>query len=921
MSQISRLRSGSRSIVIALATLLLASLARSDNFQKVRYEIQSTLDFAALSLSECAMIRFESGSTLPETLYFWQAEIDENMTAIMDSIKVNGSLFYIGHVSSAIKDKNVTSKPIASNDLSYGQLAGCVYGQVRREDENDYFIPISAANFLLLGMTNEIQFYYRLLFSDPPQASGINFSGAFPYCEFYPRLVKSNDRITSFDQRYNSVEEFKLQVHVPENSMLLSEPEPDSVVEVHDNKVYYLPNYSASQVVWFAIRDSYYRKIESDGHIFHTYLDSQQRPNEDLISECASSLDFFELLFGSFPYSRYNLIVVPLSDDIAGAAIGNFIFTGNHGSSQPIFDLTARLFPLNETAVSHEVAHLWWGCKVSIIDQWFGEAMASFWSRRYQKEKSGGKAVPYPGDDLYQFVNRITLISSATGLGDDYPASAGYYKGPHILEMLALEIGEDSMASICRQYYEQFRGKEADFRNFRELVTRVSPESETFFSHWVDSGHTQNISISSVASMPRGEYYENSLQLRRTGDAYSRIPVMFEYEDGEKEFSLLHSDSLLKTWNSARRLKSVRVDPENLLLESRRADNGWPGHLRFYAPTLNPFTNISNAVEFVFHDAPYYHMMILPCLVSHTNKSGWSCSALLAGREEIIYGSPLRGRKIFVARTGYNSRMNSFAGSSSWQDILSEAGGVSLYYSLKTGQENGQRYAGIGASASLKSAAFYRPYSEINFSVFARRFLALPDISSGSWPTRVTYPFIAEWSFQAANTKFLSNFAFQSKLRVEFALPVGNRPADYSRKEWQVRLDRKFLDLGFMLGSARGSIAQERFDLSQEGRLLSLPPFRHYYDEILLLSTKKGAHIVSQFRVNLWANYVDDLKGKDRFVEAGYGIRFGDELWVEASFPLYSDFRGIEQNRWDWRRLRIRASLFVSEPIFDFRIR
>lgn len=910
-----------RPIAIALVTLLLASFARSDDFHDVRYEIHSTLEQSTLSLSECATVRFELGPILPETLFFWQIELEANMVAIMDSIRVNSALVYMGPLSSENRGKNDTNESVVSNDLLDERSARRVYLQASGEDENGYVIPITAAKSMLPNITNEIQFYYRLLFNEASEVSGITFPGAIPYFEFYPRLAKSTDRFTSLDQRYNSVEEFRLQVLVPADFHLLSEPEPDSMVEVNNHKVYYLPHYFASQIVWFAIRDAYYRLYESDGHLLHIYLDPMQTPNEDLIFEFTSSLNFYKSVFGSLPYSRYNLMIIPLSGDITGAAIANFILTGNYGSSGSLNNWTARLFRRNQTAVPHEVAHLWWGCRVSIIDQWFGEAMASFWSRRYQIERSGGQAIPYPDDDLYQLLNRISFSPSTMGLVDDDPASAGYYKGPHILEMLALEIGEDKMASICRQYYEQFQGREASFSQFREMLTRDSPESETFLAHWVDSGHTQNISISNVASKPTGDCFENELALQRTGGGYSRIPVILEYEGGAKEIWLLHPDSLSKTWNSEGRLQSVHIDPENLLLETRRADNGWPRRLKIYAPTLNPLTNIGNAVEFMFYDAPYYHLITLPCLVSHTDMFGWSYSVLLVGREEIIYGSPLRGRKIFVARTGYNSRMNSLAGSLYWYDIITDTDGTSLYYSLKTGQENGQQYAGVGAGISFKSVGCTRPYSETSFSLYARKFSALSDVSSVSWPTRETYPFSAEWSFEGANTDLLRSLPLQSKLRIDIGLPMGNKAADYNRKEWHVQFDAQILDFSFMLGSVRGRVAQERFDLSQEGRLLSLPPFKHYYTEILRLNASKGIDFLSQFRMNIFTNYVNDLNGDNWLVESGLGIRFGQELWVETSFPLYSDFRGIEQDRWDWRRLRIRASLFVSEPIFDFRIR
>jgi aminopeptidase N len=188
-------------------------------------------------------------------------------------------------------------------------------------------------------------------------------------------------------------------------------------------------------------------------------------------------IDYFESVFGPYPFDVYGAVVHPVPLQFALEA-----------QTLSVFGSTF----INEMVVSHELSHMWFGDSVSPAqwrDIWLNEGFASYASVLWLEHQYG----PQTADDEIRSYY-LAILQSADGrtipIADPGPQRmfdrAVYIRGALTLHALRYEIGEDAFFPLLREYYARYRDANASTADFIALAEEVSGQDLTdFFDGWL----------------------------------------------------------------------------------------------------------------------------------------------------------------------------------------------------------------------------------------------------------------------------------------------------------------------------------------------------------------------------------------------------------------------------------------------------
>jgi aminopeptidase N len=194
-------------------------------------------------------------------------------------------------------------------------------------------------------------------------------------------------------------------------------------------------------------------------------------------------LQFFSAYIG--PYAFKKLANVQSKTIFGGMENASTIFytensvTGNRKS---------------EDLIAHEIAHQWFGnmaTEKSFPHLWLSEGFATYLTDIYWEKKYGKEAfLQRLGDEREEVIgfNRqvnTPVVDSVSPLMDLLNDNS-YEKGAWVLHMLRGRVGDDTFQKIIRTYYNQFKGGNADTRDFQAVAEKVSGKNlRDFFDQWL----------------------------------------------------------------------------------------------------------------------------------------------------------------------------------------------------------------------------------------------------------------------------------------------------------------------------------------------------------------------------------------------------------------------------------------------------
>jgi aminopeptidase N len=186
-------------------------------------------------------------------------------------------------------------------------------------------------------------------------------------------------------------------------------------------------------------------------------------------------ITFFERAFGRYPFSSFGAVIDDDTD--AGYALEN--------QTRPIYSGVP-----SETTVAHELAHQWYGNKVTPRawrDIWLNEGFATYAEWMWD-ERQGVAAI----QDSFDFVMSIPADDDfwSVAIGDPGPAglfdAAVYYRGGAFLHALRLTVGERAFWSVMRQWAARPASVPVATADLLRLAERVSGRQlDTLFDVWL----------------------------------------------------------------------------------------------------------------------------------------------------------------------------------------------------------------------------------------------------------------------------------------------------------------------------------------------------------------------------------------------------------------------------------------------------
>jgi aminopeptidase N len=182
-------------------------------------------------------------------------------------------------------------------------------------------------------------------------------------------------------------------------------------------------------------------------------------------------IDFFDDLFGPFPFATYGAMV--LDEDLGFALETQTLSLFGSGVT-------------GEPVVAHELAHQWFGDHVSVAswaDIWLNEGFATYAQWLWSEHRGAGT------------VDERALASARTPGLDVPPADPGpdqlfhttvYLRGALTLHVLRHELGDDAFFEVLRTWVDRYGGAAATSADFEALAGEVAGgDLRPLFDAWL----------------------------------------------------------------------------------------------------------------------------------------------------------------------------------------------------------------------------------------------------------------------------------------------------------------------------------------------------------------------------------------------------------------------------------------------------
>ncbi|NOZ61848.1 MAG: M1 family metallopeptidase [Calditrichaeota bacterium] len=256
--------------------------------------------------------------------------------------------------------------------------------------------------------------------------------------------------------------------------------------------------------------------------------------------------------------------------------------------------------------VFHEICHMYFYAAVANNEQtnaWMDEGLATYLAYLFQKEKYAGDyavvpRLPYPFSKKkfakFSTYNKVRLNSLYYYLysGFDRPLNSpsyltgdyyiynyhAYMKSSQFFAILDFALGRENFFRMLQYYYQHYKFKHVGMEALKQSCEAVSPgDWDEFFQKWVHDVPKVDFALRSFRSQKTGNgRWQTKLDIRNLGNTIlptevelitaGRDTIVRRIFDGSK------NDPLLFTTKN--RVKEVRLDPRDIILDQNRLNNG-----------------------------------------------------------------------------------------------------------------------------------------------------------------------------------------------------------------------------------------------------------------------------------------------------------------------------------------------------------
>ncbi len=326
-------------------------------------------------------------------------------------------------------------------------------------------------------------YYYFSSFEGMPDTTSYSFTEPGGSKYWFP----------CFDQPWDKADSCEVIATVPlgfvvaSNGLLQSIDTAENRITYHWKENYPIATYLISVAIskFLTFSDWYIRPSKDSIEIKYYVYPEDSSAAKNAFKDVVDMMEFFSSKYGDYPFEKYGM-----------AAIYPF---GGGMEHQTMTTISRNwILHTNETGISHELSHQWWGDMVTCLDWrniWINEGFATYSQALYTEHKYGERRFK---QDMalyakYYFqqdsINSFAIYDPPPGQLFNYGII--YCKGAWVLHMLRYVMGEEKFWQVFPIYRERFKYGNATVDDFKEVCEEVYGGSlDWFFNEWIyNPGH------------------------------------------------------------------------------------------------------------------------------------------------------------------------------------------------------------------------------------------------------------------------------------------------------------------------------------------------------------------------------------------------------------------------------------------------
>ena len=276
-----------------------------------------------------------------------------------------------------------------------------------------------------------------------------------------------------------------------------------------------------------------------------------------------SILKFYSNYIGPYPYKK--LANVQSKTKFGGMENASCIF---------YYEESATGGRSLEDLLAHEIAHQWFGDMVTeknFSHLWLSEGFATYLTDIYLESVYGTEGMNNrlmrERQMAINFKNGRPVVDSLSHPNDMLNANC-YQKGGWILHMLRRQVGDSLFHQVIRQFYERYKGKNADTKDFENVVEEITQKDfSKFFEQWL---YTPGIPVLDVSWKYNSKTESISVTVEQKQKQLFEFPlaITIQTKDSEEKTVSLAISKKSQTFNYKVSDKQVllTLDPTTSLL-------------------------------------------------------------------------------------------------------------------------------------------------------------------------------------------------------------------------------------------------------------------------------------------------------------------------------------------------------------------
>lgn len=378
--------------------------------------------------------------------------------------------------------------------------------------------------------------------------------------DWWPCKQTLNDKVDSLDVWVSTVDSYR----AVSNGVLVKQSRENGKAHFHWQHRYPIAPYLVAIAItnYQVHQESITLKSGDSMDLVHYLYPEVFETNKQAVSHTKKVLRLYEELFGAYPFAREQY--------------GHAQMSGGGGMEHQTMSFMGGF---NEDLIAHELAHQWFGNKVtcgSWRDIWLNEGFATYLTGLSKKHLDGPEA--WEGWKS----TKITSITAQDGgsvyinqrLNKDriFNWRLSYNKGAFILRMLKWRLGKAAFYEGIQKFLNDpdlayQTAKTPDFKNHLENVS--NKDLDTFFQQWVygqgypvfdirwhQGASSLTIQINQEPSHSSVDFFHTKAPLKIMGDNKDTTVVLNHSQDQQ-----MYDDIKLPF-----EADSIAFDPQNWLL-------------------------------------------------------------------------------------------------------------------------------------------------------------------------------------------------------------------------------------------------------------------------------------------------------------------------------------------------------------------